>query len=226
MESQPKSYSPSLLNQSAGRRSRIEQIQKQISRVNLSLNDSVSSMASSSSSHIANNSKPILQQPYILKSLEEQLPCNRDQFASILLSDPSAERRLRFEEEFTMIRNKSQHRSKRNKSYRKKYKNQNSGDLKHRETRIDNPIRDNNRNSAREEEEDLFIIPELPSGMIMIVDILSTWGDKYYVGLNGIETFDSDGNLAKVRKVCGFVILYCWSRLIYYTYRSLPALRI
>lgn len=49
--------------------------------------------------------------------------------------------------------------------------------------------------------ESVFIIPELPTGKTLIIDILSTWGDKYYVGLNGIEIFGIDGKLVKVKKV-------------------------
>ncbi|KAJ1527608.1 hypothetical protein ONE63_007571 [Megalurothrips usitatus] len=38
-----------------------------------------------------------------------------------------------------------------------------------------------------------FIIPELPTGTKLTVDILSTWGDRHYLGLNGIELFTNDG---------------------------------
>jgi len=36
-------------------------------------------------------------------------------------------------------------------------------------------------------------IPELPSGQVLQIHIFSTWGDKHYVGLAGIELFDAFG---------------------------------
>ncbi|XP_032669024.1 protein KIAA0556-like [Odontomachus brunneus] len=46
-----------------------------------------------------------------------------------------------------------------------------------------------------------FIIPELPSGDSLVIDILSTWGDKHYVGLNGIEIFSNTGEPAKIKEI-------------------------
>ena len=37
-------------------------------------------------------------------------------------------------------------------------------------------------------------IPYLPTGSVLVFNILSTWGDQHYVGLSGIELFDSIGN--------------------------------
>lgn len=54
---------------------------------------------------------------------------------------------------------------------------------------------------------DEFIVPQLPSGSKMTINVLSTWGDRYYVGLNGIEIFASDGAPVLVKQVSNLV---CW----------------
>ncbi|XP_067343977.1 katanin-interacting protein isoform X3 [Channa argus] len=43
------------------------------------------------------------------------------------------------------------------------------------------------------EREDEFEIPVLPQGQRLVISILSTWGDRHYVGLNGMEVFSSTG---------------------------------
>uniref|UniRef100_H2YAI6 KATNIP domain-containing protein n=1 Tax=Ciona savignyi TaxID=51511 RepID=H2YAI6_CIOSA len=49
--------------------------------------------------------------------------------------------------------------------------------------------------------EDEFEIPLLPCGKNLTINIHTTWGDKHYVGLNGIEVFSKDGCLAKISKI-------------------------
>ncbi|XP_062999166.1 katanin-interacting protein [Elgaria multicarinata webbii] len=46
-----------------------------------------------------------------------------------------------------------------------------------------------------------FKIPVLPSGQRLRIEIRSTWGDRHYVGLNGIELFSSQGKPVPVAHV-------------------------
>ncbi|XP_030026021.2 katanin-interacting protein isoform X1 [Manduca sexta] len=46
-----------------------------------------------------------------------------------------------------------------------------------------------------------FVIPELPEGRLLEMKIYSNWGDKYLVGLNGIELFDYNGDVVNIEKV-------------------------
>lgn len=46
-----------------------------------------------------------------------------------------------------------------------------------------------------------FRIPELPRGQNLVLNILSTWGDPFYVGLMGIEIFDHTGHAVHLSDV-------------------------
>ena len=48
---------------------------------------------------------------------------------------------------------------------------------------------------------DNFVIPELPYGRELVVDIKTTWGDRHYVGMTGIEFFSSTGEPVTISKV-------------------------
>ncbi|KAK6643303.1 hypothetical protein RUM43_004808 [Polyplax serrata] len=46
-----------------------------------------------------------------------------------------------------------------------------------------------------------FIIPELPQGKSIVFNIKSTWGDKHYLGLNGIEIFSAEGKKVQIKSI-------------------------
>lgn len=54
------------------------------------------------------------------------------------------------------------------------------------------PDSDDPEDDPRDPDED-FEIPVLPQGRHLVINIQSTWGDRHYVGLNGIEIFSSTG---------------------------------
>ncbi|XP_058013290.1 katanin-interacting protein isoform X3 [Ahaetulla prasina] len=51
------------------------------------------------------------------------------------------------------------------------------------------------------EDESEFKIPVLPHGQHLNIDIRSTWGDRHYVGLNGLELFSSKGEPIQIVKI-------------------------
>nr|XP_025041173.1 protein KIAA0556 homolog [Pelodiscus sinensis] len=56
-------------------------------------------------------------------------------------------------------------------------------------------------NSMETDDGNDFKIPVLPYGQRLIIDIKSTWGDRHYVGLNGIEVFSSKGEPVQISKI-------------------------
>ncbi|XP_029978131.1 protein KIAA0556 isoform X2 [Sphaeramia orbicularis] len=60
-------------------------------------------------------------------------------------------------------------------------------------------VPDDDPSMEREEE---FEIPVLPQGQRLVINILSTWGDRHYVGLNGLEVFSSSGEPLRPAHIC------------------------
>ncbi|CAG9564535.1 unnamed protein product [Danaus chrysippus] len=58
-----------------------------------------------------------------------------------------------------------------------------------------------NQNTQKEKSKSEFVIPSLPKGRLLEIKIYSNWGDKYFVGLNGVEMFDANGQPVGVEKV-------------------------
>lgn len=40
--------------------------------------------------------------------------------------------------------------------------------------------------------------PEMPSGFVFQFQLMSSWADNYYIGLNGIELYDVSGKVINV----------------------------
>ena len=57
--------------------------------------------------------------------------------------------------------------------------------------------------------DEIFVIPELPAGRDLVINIRSTWGDRHYVGLTGLEVFQEDGRPVEIAKVCVGVCNRC-----------------
>lgn len=68
---------------------------------------------------------------------------------------------------------------------------------------------DHNLTEDIREQQSHFSIPELPIGQELIIKILSTWGDMFYVGLTGLEVFTASGEQAKIAQVRGKIISSC-----------------
>ncbi|NXD25790.1 K0556 protein, partial [Spelaeornis formosus] len=63
------------------------------------------------------------------------------------------------------------------------------------------PKRQEEENSVEIQDGSDFKIPVLPYGQHLVIDIQTTWGDRHYVGLNGIEIFSSKGEPVQIAKI-------------------------
>ncbi|NXL55784.1 K0556 protein, partial [Chordeiles acutipennis] len=63
------------------------------------------------------------------------------------------------------------------------------------------PKRQEEENSVEAHDGSDFKIPVLPYGQHLVIDIRTTWGDRHYVGLNGIEVFSSKGEPVQISKI-------------------------
>ncbi|XP_066186289.1 katanin-interacting protein isoform X2 [Sylvia atricapilla] len=63
------------------------------------------------------------------------------------------------------------------------------------------PKRQEEENSVEIQDGSDFKIPVLPYGQRLVIDIRTTWGDRHYVGLNGIEIFSSKGEPVQIAKI-------------------------
>ncbi|XP_027539469.1 protein KIAA0556 homolog isoform X5 [Neopelma chrysocephalum] len=63
------------------------------------------------------------------------------------------------------------------------------------------PKRQEEENTVEAHDGNDFQIPVLPYGQHLVIDIRTTWGDRHYVGLNGIEVFSSKGDPVQIAKI-------------------------
>lgn len=73
--------------------------------------------------------------------------------------------------------------------------------IKHRETDTNEPKDTPLSFPPPPATSDQFNIPVLPTGSQLTLFINSTWGDRYYVGLTGVEIFDERGNIPSTQDV-------------------------
>ena len=52
-----------------------------------------------------------------------------------------------------------------------------------------------------DEDDVSFTTPVDPEGVELVINLLSTWGDSFYIGLSGIEIYTKTGEPARVQKV-------------------------
>lgn len=62
-------------------------------------------------------------------------------------------------------------------------------------------MEDSYDDDIQQEDEYCFTTPEHPQGVELVLNLLTTWGDKFYIGLTGIEVYTSTGQPATIAQV-------------------------
>lgn len=197
-------YNPSILEN--GRRSRLDNLSDNFNDLIESLSDLQTNQHKTHIPDRHNKQNGYANKKTVDNNISDKLVNKLDVDSKLSVLSNDITNKLIFEETY---KNKLKNRraistpSKRMKYRKFKYKQGSSTSMK--KDMRHNDITKNKKIDVKDEE--IFIIPELPNGVKMKIDILSTWGDKFYVGLNGIELFGSDGKIITVKNVH---ILFHW----------------
>ena len=62
-----------------------------------------------------------------------------------------------------------------------------------------------------------YSTPELPTGQQLVLNLLTTWGDQFYIGLTGFEIFTASGERASITEVDKF---FCSLSIIIFSFLS------
>ncbi|XP_063286306.1 katanin-interacting protein [Pelobates fuscus] len=62
-------------------------------------------------------------------------------------------------------------------------------------------VEDSNTVETERDDRSDFEIPILPYGQHLCIQVATTWGDRHYVGLNGIEIYSSNGNPVQIANI-------------------------